>query len=39
MWYPLGASGDFRIQYVIDDEQRTVTLRRVKAHSDVYGLS
>jgi mRNA-degrading endonuclease RelE of RelBE toxin-antitoxin system len=29
----------FRIQYVIDDEQRTVTLRRVKARSDVYGLS
>jgi len=29
----------FRIQYVIDDEQRTVTLHRVKARSDVYGLS
>ena len=29
----------FRIQYVIDDEQRTVTLRRVKARSDIYGLS
>jgi len=29
----------FRIQYVIDDQRRTVTLRRVKARSDVYGLS
>jgi len=29
----------FRIQYVIDDEQQTVTLRRVKARSDAYRLS
>jgi mRNA interferase RelE/StbE len=28
----------FRIQYVISEEDRTVTLRRVKARSDIYGL-
>ena len=28
----------FRIQYVISKEDRTVTLRRVKARSDIYGL-
>ena len=30
--------GTFRIQYVIDDENCTVRLRRVKARSDIYGL-
>ena len=28
----------FRVQYVIDEKTRTVTLRRVKARSDVYKL-
>lgn len=30
--------GAFRIQYVISDEDRTVTLRRVEHRSDIYGL-
>jgi mRNA interferase RelE/StbE len=29
----------FRVQYVIDEERRTVTLRRVSSRSDIYGLS
>jgi len=28
----------FRVQYVIDEEGRTVTLRRVKLRGDIYGL-
>lgn len=28
----------FRVQYVIDDEERTVTLRRVNLRSDIYRL-
>lgn len=30
--------GDFRVQYEIDDEIRTVTVRRVEHRSDIYGL-
>jgi mRNA interferase RelE/StbE len=30
--------GDFRVQYKIDDDNRTVTVRRVEHRSDVYGL-
>ncbi len=29
---------DYRIQYVINDEERTVTLRRVNRRADIYGL-
>lgn len=28
----------YRIQYVINDEERTVTLRRVNRRADIYGL-
>ncbi len=28
----------YRIQYVINDEKRTVTLRRVNRRADIYGL-
>lgn len=30
--------GSFRVQYEIDDENRTVTVRRVEHRSDIYGL-
>jgi mRNA interferase RelE/StbE len=30
--------GSFRIQYMISEEDRTVTLRRVAHHSAIYGL-
>ena len=30
--------GRYRVQYVISDEDRTVTPRRVEPRSDVYGL-
>jgi mRNA interferase RelE/StbE len=30
--------GTFRVQYVVDDDKRTVTLRRVSLRSDIYGL-
>ena len=30
--------GAFRVQYKIDDENRTVTVRRVEHRSDIYGL-
>lgn len=31
--------GDYRVLYEIDDEEHTVTLRRVAHRSDVYGRS
>jgi mRNA interferase RelE/StbE len=30
--------GSFRVQYEINDEGRTVTVRRVEHRSDIYGL-
>jgi mRNA-degrading endonuclease RelE of RelBE toxin-antitoxin system len=30
--------GTFRVQYEIDDENRTVTVRRVEHRGDIYGL-
>jgi mRNA interferase RelE/StbE len=30
--------GTFRVQYVINDEDRVVTLRRVEHRRDIYGL-
>jgi mRNA-degrading endonuclease RelE of RelBE toxin-antitoxin system len=30
--------GSFRVQHEIDDENRTVTVRRVEHRSDIYGL-